>query len=175
MSAFFFSFAPVSRHRGAGEARFGKGDGICDEGGVRGSPPASEPVDKMAAAYVLRGAIEALTMGRPRMKEAIAVFAALAGLALACLCASFPPASECSAPNQVELLPVLAFLGLYAAAGLYAALGDGRTVRLILVLGTALVMAGYFNVLRQTFQIAVETEISCAAERTAVEPTGAAR
>jgi hypothetical protein len=109
------------------------------------------------------------------MKEAIAVFAALAGLVLACLCASFPPASECSASNQVALLPALAFLGLYAAAGLYAALRGGRTERLILVFGTALIMAGYFKLLSHTFEIAVQTETSCAAERSAVEPTGAAR
>jgi len=109
------------------------------------------------------------------MKEAIAVFAALAGLALACLYASFPPASECTAANQVALLPVLAFLGLYTAAGLYAALGGGRTEGAILILGTALIMAGYFKLLSQTFPIAVATEISCAAERTAVEPTGADR
>jgi hypothetical protein len=103
------------------------------------------------------------------MKASIAALAALAGLALACLCTSLPPTSDCSTPNKVALLPALAFLGLYAPAGLYAALKGRAAERLIVVLGTALILAGYFVVLSMTLPMAFGAEISCAGERAPVE------
>lgn len=106
------------------------------------------------------------------MKAAIALFLALASLAIACLCASLPPVSECSAPNQVALLPALACLGVFGAAGVYAALRGGAAERLILVAGTTLIMAAYFIVLSATLPIAIQSGIDCADERTPVEQTG---
>jgi hypothetical protein len=106
------------------------------------------------------------------MKAAIALFLALASLAIACLCASLPPVSECSAPNQVALLPALAGLCLFAAAGVYATLKGGAAERLILVAGSTLIMAAYFAILSVTLPIAIQSGIDCAGERAPVEQTG---
>lgn len=88
--------------------------------------------------------------------------AALA-LGIALLLWSVAPASECTTPQQVQWWAGLAPFCLSVVAGGYTALRGTAAQRLLLLVVSAVLVAGYVWALSRSLPIVIDTEVTCAA------------
>lgn len=95
----------------------------------------------------------------------LATLGALAALGAAMLLWGLAPASECSTPHAIHWWLGLPAFAIFTAAGGYVAVRGHAMQRLLLLLASAAIVAGYVAILSESLPIVIRTEIDCAATR----------